>query len=289
MIKIKIKKIIKKNFPNLYDIIFIFYSYILLRRKKDIKFSGWGLQTTTVIPWESNLKNNTSLGFINAKKKLDQKIRSREFYLAQIENYYETENFSDVLNHYEELNYRHYVVYYSAMIAYENTKSRNVVECGVCEGITMFFCIANYNKDKNFKAYLYDSWEMMRKNELRTEKDLQREKNYSYLNFDIIKNNLKDFQSKIIYNKGFIPESFKTSINPENISWLHIDLNSSFPTLEALKFFYPKLEINGVILFDDYGHDGFEDTREVVENFFKDKEIQFLQLMTGQALIIKKH
>jgi len=288
MIKIKIKKIIKKKFPNLYNIIFIFYNHILLRRKNDIKFSGWGLQTTTVNPWENNLKNNTSLGFINTKQKLDKKIRSREFYLAQIENYYENENFSDVLNHYEELNYRHYVVYYSAMVAYENTTSRNVVECGVAEGMTIFFCIANYNKDKNFKAYLYDSWEMMRKNELRTKEDLQREKNYSYLNLDVIKNNLKDFQSNIIYNKGFIPESFKTSNNPENISWLHIDLNSSFPTLEALKFFYPKLETNGVVLFDDYGHDGFEDTREVVENFFKDKKIQFLQLMTGQVLIIKK-
>ena len=42
------------------------------------------------------------------------------------------------------------------------------------------------------------------------------------------------------------------------------------------------------VLFDDYGHDGFEDTREIFENFFKDKKIQFLQLMTGQALIVKK-
>ena len=33
------------------------------------------------------------------------------------------------------------------MVAYENTTSRNVVECGVAEGMTIFFCIANYNKE----------------------------------------------------------------------------------------------------------------------------------------------
>ena len=60
------------------------------------------------------------------------------------------------------------------------------------------------------------------------------------------------------------------------------------PTLESLKFFYPKLEENGVILFDDYGGVEYEKTRNVVENFFKNKKINFFQLPTGQAIVIKK-
>jgi len=60
------------------------------------------------------------------------------------------------------------------------------------------------------------------------------------------------------------------------------------PTYESLDFFYPKIEKNGIILFDDYAQDGYEETREVVENFFVDKNVIFLHLMTGQAMIIKK-
>ena len=99
---------------------------------------------------------------------------------------------------------------------------------------------------------------------------------------------LIEFKNKTIYNKGFIPDIFSKANNPKTISWLHIDLNSSMPTLESLKFFYPKLEKNGVILFDDYGGVGYEKTRDVVENFFKNKKNDFLHLPTGQAIVIKK-
>ncbi len=284
---IYIKKFLKRNFPNFHEILFIIYNNILLKRK-NVKISGWGLKTSTTIPWDSISKNRTSKGFISTKKKLDDKIKSKEFYLAQIENYYDNTNFQDVLDHYEELNYRHYVIYYSALLAFENTNSRNVVECGSAEGMSIFFCIYNFKKDGNYKVYLYDSWEMLRENELKTKEDLVRKGRYYYLNIDLIKNNLKEFKDHIIYNKGFIPKSFKTTINPDKISWLHIDLNSSMPTLESLKFFYPKLENNGVILLDDYGHDGYADSRVVIEDFFENKNIQFLQLMTGQALVVKK-
>lgn len=281
------KYYLKKYYPNIFEIFSIIFNNILLK-KKIVKFSGWGLKTTTSVPWEKNLKNNTSLGFIKAKKILDKKIKSKKFYLAQIENYHENKTFLDVLRHYNELNYRHYVVYYSSLIAFENTKSRNIVECGVAEGLTVYFCLVNYIKDKDFKAYLYDSWERMRRKELKTKKDLKREGKYSYLDLNITKKNLKDFNSNIIYKKGYIPSIFNKKNNPRKISWLHIDLNSAYPTLETLKYFFPKLETNGVILLDDYGHLEFEDTKKVVENFFKNKKIQFLHLMTGQAMIIKK-
>ena len=126
------------------------------------------------------------------------------------------------------------------------------------------------------------------------EKDLTIKENiktggdYNYLNIKTKKKNLVDFENYTIFNKGYIPEIFHSAKNPENLSWLHIDLNSSLPTKESLEFFYPKIEKNGIILFDDYSQDGYEETREVVENFFVNKNIIFLHLMTGQAMIIKK-
>jgi len=288
MFKIYIKKFLKKSFPNIFEILKIFWTNIVKRKKSNIKFSGWGLTTTLSTPWLGPSKNKTYTGFNNAKKILDNKIKNKKFSLQQIKNYYESVSFEDIFNHYEELRYRHYVVYYSALVAFENTKSKNIVECGVAEGLSIFFSISKFKEDKNYKAYLYDGWEKMRSRELVTEKDKKREDGYNFLDLKVTKKNLSEFNNNIIYNKGYIPESFQTSINPETISWLSIDLNSSMPTLAALNFFYPKLEKNGVILFDDYGFDTYEDTRLVIENFFENKEVLFFQLMTGQALVIKK-
>ena len=284
----KFKKYIKKRFPNFYEILFIFYNFILLRRKNNIKFDGLGLRTSISVPWDRILKNKTSVGFINAKKKLDTKIRSKEFILSIIENYYSNSSLDDTFDHYEELNFRHYVIYYSSLLAFENTESKNAVECGSADGMGVYFCISNYIKDKKSKIYLYDSWETMRDKELKTEKDLTRKGDYHYLDEKIIKNNLEEFSKFIIYNKGFIPETFEKSKNPDNLSWLHIDLNSSMPTLESLKFFYPRLEKNGIILLDDYGFDQYYDTKIIAENFFENKKVDFLQFMTGQAMIIKR-
>ena len=82
--------------------------------------------------------------------------------------------------------------------------------------------------------------------------------------------------------------TFETSSNPNTISWLHIDLNSSMPTLKCLDFFYEKLETNGIIIFDDYGWKGYEDTKEVIDIFLNDKKGTFFQFPTGQAVFLKK-
>lgn len=287
MLKIIIKKKIKKKFPNLFEILRIFWTNILKRKKSNIKFSGWGLSTTTSTPWSGISKNKTFIEFSSAMDNLEIKIKNKEFYLAQIENVKENTSFEDVFNHFKELDYRHYVVYFSALYAFENCKSKNIVECGTAEGLTIFFALSKFKQDISYKAYLYESWEAMRKKELVTEHDKDREGNYSYLDIESTKKNLNDFNNNIIYNKGFIPDSFKTSINPDKISWLHIDLNSAMPTFEALKFFFPKLESKGVILLDDYGHETYEDTRLIVEKFFENKNVLFFQLMTGQVIIIK--
>ena len=86
MFKIYIKRFLKKNFPNIFEILKIFLTNILKREKSNIKFSGWGLTTTLSTPWHGPSKNKTYLGFNNAKKILDNKIKNRKFSLQQIKN-----------------------------------------------------------------------------------------------------------------------------------------------------------------------------------------------------------
>lgn len=59
---------------------------------------------------------------------------------------------------------------------------------------------------------------------------------YAYLNVDVTRANLAMFGERVRFNKGYIPESFAGSENPEAIVWMHIDLNSATPTIAALDF-----------------------------------------------------
>ena len=289
LIKQKIYIFLKHYFPKLFQIIFIILNKVesdeLEILVKDIKFSGWGLSSTRSPPWIGTSKNKTYYGFKIVKEELLEKIKSNKFYLSQ---FYNSPEVKKPLKYLNEMDYRHYVVYYSSLLAFENTESRNIVECGVCDGLTIFFAMNKYKEDKKFKTYLYDSWDKMLEKDLTIKENIKSGGDYNYLNIETTKNNLIDFDKYIIFNKGYIPRIFQTAENPMDISWLHIDLNSSLATKKTLNFFYPKIEKNGIIIFDDYAQTGYEETREVIENFFVDKNVIFLHFMTGQAMIIKK-
>jgi len=273
------KKFIKNNFPRLFKIIKI----ILGRNDQlNIQFQGWGLTSNHAPPWVGMSKNKTYVGFKKSKEILLKKLNNKEFFISQFQKE------KDIFNKVNSLDYRHYIVHYTSLLAFNNTKNRNIVECGVCDGLTVFFAIQKYKEDLNYKAYLYDSWSAMKKEYLVSKSEEKMIGSYDYLNIENTKNNLKNYQDNLIFNKGYIPESFNTSNNPDKISWLHIDLNSSAPTNKSLEFFYPLIESNGIILFDDYAWKGYEKTREIIEIFFQNKTGEFFHLPTGQAFFIKK-
>ena len=101
------------------------------------------------------------------------------------------------------------------------------------------------------------------------------------------KNNLKNYSKLIEYHKGDIPEIFKNIQFPNSIVYMHIDLNSTKPTINSLEYFYPKLVSGGVILFDDYGWNNHKDTKHAVDIFFKNKSGILLHLPTAQAIFYK--
>ena len=136
--------------------------------------------------------------------------------------------------------------------------------------------------------HLYDAWEDM-KGEGLLESESWHVNLYKKLDIDVTKKNLREFSNNIVYHKGHIPDSLNNKPeSPKSIFYLHIDLNSSKPTLAALEFFYPRLVSGGVILFDDYGWDQYEDTKNTIELFFEKKSGILMKLPTGQAIYFHK-
>ena len=267
----KFNFLIKKNL----NIIFGNYHEFNKFKKKKKTFQGWGLITTdTVPPWE-NQDNKENIFFNKINENLKVLIDKKDFRLTQFE--YEDTNYQKII---DELSWRHYIVFNSVLLASKNTsqKEMNLAECGVCDGLTIYFAVKacellNINK----KIYLYDAWENLENDSLRFK--------YDYLNIEVTKKNLENFNKDLIFNKGLIPNVFQKAKNPIQVNWLHIDLNSSKATKLSLDFFFEKLVPGGVIIFDDYG--GFKDTRKIVDEFFKDKNGHFTNYPTGQGIFIK--
>ena len=269
----------------------ILYRYFKSFALRKITFAGWGMTTATNPPWTYN-NNNEIIKFEEINNKLIQLIKDEKFILTQFRMKEEGKNRKEEIENYlltlDAFKWRHLIVYYSFLLAKKFTqKEMNIVECGVCDGLTIFYAINAYTK-KNYdlKVYLYDSWQKMERKHL-NDQELHHLGDYNYLNVNITKNNLRDYSENLIFNVGYIPEVLALSNYPKHLSWLHIDLNSSSPTIEALKFFYEKLNSKGVILFDDYGHKSYEPTKYVIDNFFNNLDGQLIAFPTGQAMFIK--
>ncbi|MCK4829150.1 class I SAM-dependent methyltransferase, partial [bacterium] len=190
-----------------------------------------------------------------------------------------------------ELLWRHFIVFWSVRHALNHISSAkdeiNLVECGVCDGLTLRFALESLvSIQENYKAFAYDAWAGMRDDLLR-DKEKEYTGNYANISLQNTKNNLKTFVDKIVFIKGYIPESFDLFENPESLIWLHIDLNSSKPTTDALALFYERIPFGGVILFDDYGWHGYTESKQAIDKFLVEKGGSLLPLPTGQAIYFK--
>jgi len=267
-----LKSFIKKKSP------------FLKKQKYMISFSGWGMETTFPSPpWINSIDVN-DVNFNSCHEELKSLISNKEFILSQF-NLPGT-NYEKIL---EELKWRSYIIYNSIICSINLSKNNDfkIVECGVCDGLTIFYALsACKSKNVSFKGYLYDSFGSMKEEHL-DEKDKIQVGDYDYLNIEQTKKNLQMYENEIIFNKGYIPKIFIDGNNPADISWLHIDLNSSKTTLQSMEFFFQKIIDSGVMIFDDYGM--FPSTKAIVDKFLADKKGHFINFPTGQGMFIKKN
>jgi len=239
------------------------------------KFSGWGMTSIHEPPWENNDAGKKFLeinDYIKNNFAFDKKIQGTT---------------KDVM---DDLLWRHWIVSYAIKHArkFSKTTNYNLVECGVEWGYTAFFALKTLSdtldNTQSFTMHLYDAWQDMRQEEL-LESEYWHVNLYKNLDIDSTKQNLNEFSQNLVFHQGYIPESLnKKPDAPDSIFYLHIDLNSAKPTESALDFFYPRLVPGGVILFDDYGWDAYEDTKNAIEDFFTNKPGILMKLPTGQAI-----
>lgn len=160
-----------------------------------------------------------------------------------------------------------------------------LAECGCYEGASAYFMA---KERPEVSVHLFDSFEgLSEPNELdRTgsgeirmwlEGDLKTSEHKTRMN-------LREF-SNVVIHRGWIPSVLQEA-EDERFCFLHIDVDIYQPTLDSLRFFYPRMNPGGVIVLDDYGFVTCPGAFRAVAEFMIDKPECVIHSPTGQGIII---
>lgn len=176
------------------------------------------------------------------------------------------------------------------VLAVRHVETNNIqgsfVECGTWRGgnvIAASLANKRYFEERDF--YIYDTFAGMSEPNNTIDKSLflgdssksifnkHQELNFNswcYASLDEVKENIKAAGlslENINFIKGKVEDTLKVTSNlPEKISVLRLDTDWYDSTIIELEVLYPKLEIGGVILIDDYGY--WDGAREAVDSYF---------------------
>lgn len=176
--------------------------------------------------------------------------------------------------------------YYEAFIVETMFKNSlkvdgEIVEVGVYKGGTaLLFCALKGNKP----IHLFDTFEGLPD----IEKIDESTKSFYAGNFkgnlEEVKDNLKEFLGVYFY-KGYFPNTAKP-IENKRFSFVHLDCDLYKSTKEALEFFYPRMNKQGIIISHDYINT--KGVKKAFDEFFYNKpEIIIAFPLSNQCMIVK--
>ena len=155
-----------------------------------------------------------------------------------------------------------------ARLSYDYNVAGNVAECGVSAGKTAGI-INKYFHDK--KLYLFDTFSGFVEVDLAIERKFQNDKfiggyfdNTGGFNHDVerVMSELK-YPENVIIKKGWVPSTFRDV--DDTFCFIHLDMDLYQPMFEAIKFFWNKINKNGLILLHDYHNPCFGVKQAVVD------------------------
>ena len=161
----------------------------------------------------------------------------------------------------------------------------DTVECGSYKGATSYLICGFLKQCNQSKTHhIFDSFEGLSKpgkedTQYWHEGDLT-------VSEEICRNNLSAFDF-VKYYKGWIPGRFP-EVKELKFSFVHIDVDLYQPTLDAITFFYERLNKKAILICDDYGFSTCPGAKNAMDNFFKDKPEMVIMLTTGQSFVIKE-
>jgi hypothetical protein len=168
-------------------------------------------------------------------------------------------------------------------------------ECGCWKGHSSYLICKTLSLNGYNKTYhIFDSFEGLSEKlpidkHLRYEfsqEKIKEERRFFAATQEEVLRTLSGFNFVKLY-KGWIPERFD-EVKDLHFAFVHIDVDLYQPTLDSLKFFYPRLLKGGAIVVDDYGLTGYPGCKKAIEEFLSDNDCGFFyEIPSGGCFIIK--
>jgi len=160
-------------------------------------------------------------------------------------------------------------------------------ECGVYKGGTAFL-IGRILKDETSegkKLHLFDSFAGMPES-ANADNSHHKKGDYHDTSVEGVKDFLKGYQF-VEYHPGLIPRTFEPVKN-KKFAFVHIDVDIYQSIKDCCEFFYERMTKGGIMIFDDYGFQGYElAAKKAVDDFFIGKSEIPITLRNGQCLVLK--
>lgn len=94
------------------------------------------------------------------------------------------------------------------------------------------------------------------------------------------------YKEKCVICKGYFP---KTAENIEDtFCFVNLDADLYNPTLEGLKYFYPRMECGGIILVHDYFSTSFKGVKKAVKEFAEKNNVKYIPIGDTLSIAIVK-
>ena len=188
---------------------------------------------------------------------------------------------------------RMYALFCSVNYVLNNKIPGSFVECGVWRGGSSMLIakMLSNRKTVDRKIYLFDTFEGMSKptdddtdftgksaaSLLKKNEHNKKESVWCLADLSDVQNNMQltNFPAeKLVYIVGKVEATIPTPLLTEKISLLRLDTDWYTSTKHELIYLFPKLENNGVLIIDDYGH--WEGCKKAVDEYFKENGINML-------------
>jgi hypothetical protein len=191
----------------------------------------------------------------------------------------------------------HWRVHIGLWVAYSASRlAGDFVECGVNRGFMSSAIMEYLDWDAlGKKFYLLDTFagpdDLFLGEEERKLGALERNEHYLSSGFyvrgvETVRANFSQWKNVRII-QGPVPETLK-AIDAREIAFLHLDMNSSFPEVQAFNFLWERMIPGGFVLLDDYAHyDFYKAQKSPMDAVAKEKGLRIASLPTGQGLLLK--
>lgn len=173
-----------------------------------------------------------------------------------------------------------------AKIVYKYGLQGNVAEAGVFQG--EFAKVMN-ECFPDRKLYLFDTFEGFAEQDVVYEKENKFSEaevgNLNITSVELVLSKMK-YLNNCIVRKGYFPDTTE-GIN-DKFSFVNLDMDLYKPTLEGLKYFWPRMIDGGIILVHDFFSHGYEGVNKAVDEFIEECHVTPFAIGDGVSIAIQK-